>query len=129
MHTCTRAHQIEPPKGNTSSSKYLKVAAIVKHSFDYDLEGNHGPVARTAFNAVVSEDDQVNYFWPPFEAVLTRANASGLMCSYNAVNGIPSCLNSEVYVLQPALSLLHFLHPKPHRRYAYPCSFWFRTDN
>jgi len=44
--------------GNTTDPKYLKAAAIVKHSFDYDIEGNHGPAARQAFNAIVSADDQ-----------------------------------------------------------------------
>ena len=65
--------------GNRCSTKYLKVASIVKHAFDYDLEGNHGPVMRTGFNAVVTSEDQANYYWRPFEAVVTRANASGLM--------------------------------------------------
>lgn len=69
--------------------------SIVKHSFDYDLEGNHA-TARTAFDAVVSEMDQTNYFSPPFEAVVTRARVGGLMCSYNSVNGVPSCMNGAV---------------------------------
>ena len=82
--------------GGGDGSSYMKAAAIVKHSFDYDLEGNHGPATRQAFGAIVSEVDQNNYFWPPFEAVITRAHASGLMCSYNGVNGVPSCMNSAV---------------------------------
>ena len=59
-------------------SGFLKVAAIVKHAFDYDLEGNYG-TKRQAFNAVVSDEDQRNYFWPPFRAIAPVA--SGLMCS------------------------------------------------
>eukprot|EP00656_Telonema_subtile_P016917 TRINITY_DN18976_c0_g1_i1.p1 TRINITY_DN18976_c0_g1~~TRINITY_DN18976_c0_g1_i1.p1 ORF type:complete len:703 (+),score=112.32 TRINITY_DN18976_c0_g1_i1:153-2261(+) len=80
--------------GRTNDAGYLKAAAVVKHWFDYDLEGNHG-TDRTAFNANVSSQDQTDYFWPPFKAVVMRANASGLMCSYNAVNGVPSCMNAE----------------------------------
>ena len=80
-----------------AAAHYMKAVAIVKHSFDYDIEGNHGPAPRTAFNAVVSVADQNNYFWPPFKAVVgPRANAGGLMCSYNGVNGIPSCMNDNV---------------------------------
>ena len=82
--------------GGNASSKYMQVVAIVKHSFDYDLEGNHGPADRTAFDANVSALDQNSYFWPPFEAAVVRARAGGLMCSYNGVNGVPSCMNGAV---------------------------------
>ena len=75
---------------------YLKAVAIVKHSFAYDLEGNHGPAPRTAFDAVVSDVDRNGYFWPPFEAAVARARAGGLMCSYNGVNGVPSCMDGAV---------------------------------
>jgi len=34
-------------------SQHMKAVSIVKHSFAYDLEGNHGPTDRTNFNAVV----------------------------------------------------------------------------
>ena len=71
--------------GNRTSTKYLKVASIVKHAFDYDLEGTHGPADRQGFDAVVTSEDEASYYWRPFKAVVTRANASGLMCSYNAV--------------------------------------------
>ncbi len=62
---------------------FLKAASIVKHAFDYDLEGTHGPTDRGGFNAIVSAADQVDYFWPPFKAAVSRANASGLMCRYS----------------------------------------------
>jgi beta-glucosidase-like glycosyl hydrolase len=81
--------------GGRRNGRYMKAVSIVKHSFDYDLEGNH-EVARTAFDAVVSEMDQNNYFSPPFKAVVSRAHAGGLMCSYNSVNGLPSCMNGAV---------------------------------
>jgi beta-glucosidase-like glycosyl hydrolase len=79
-----------------SDGGFLKAASIVKHAFDYDLEGTHGPTDRGGFDAVVSAADQADYFWPPFKAAVSRANASGLMCSYNAVNGVPSCMNAHV---------------------------------
>jgi hypothetical protein len=52
-------------------------SSVVKHSFDYDLEGNHGPATRQAFDAVVSDADQRNYYWPPFEAAVSKARAGG----------------------------------------------------
>lgn len=32
-------------------------------------------------------------FQPPFQDCIQKAQASGIMCSYNSVNGIPSCAN------------------------------------
>mgnify|MGYP000343610470 CR=1 FL=1 len=49
---------------------------------------------RGAFDAAVSEHDLVEYYWPPFRAAAQRANVAAVMCSYNAVNGVPSCANS-----------------------------------
>ena len=34
-------------------------------------------------------------YLPAFEATLADGRASGLMCSYNAVNGVPSCANGD----------------------------------
>ena len=31
----------------------------------------------------------------PFQAAVEQGGVSGLMCSYNAVNGVPSCANAE----------------------------------
>jgi len=33
-------------------------------------------------------------YLPAFEACVREGNAGGIMCSYNAVNGVPSCANS-----------------------------------
>ena len=32
-------------------------------------------------------------YLPAFEACVREGNASSIMCSYNAVNGVPSCAN------------------------------------
>jgi beta-glucosidase-like glycosyl hydrolase len=42
---------------------------------------------------VVSEQDLADTYYPPFTSCANRGNASGVMCSYNAVNGVPSCAN------------------------------------
>ena len=31
---------------------------------------------------------------PPFQACVEQGHVTGLMCSYNAVNGVPSCANA-----------------------------------
>jgi hypothetical protein len=49
---------------------------------------------RGAFNAIVTDQDQVEYYWPAWRAAAEGAHVQSIMCSYNAVNGVPSCGNS-----------------------------------
>ena len=72
--------------------RYLKAIATVKHFADYDQEGNYGTL-RYSFNANVTDQDQVEFYWPAFRSAIQRGKAQSIMCSYNLVNGIPSCGN------------------------------------
>ena len=75
---------------------YLKVAVTLKHFLAYSLE--HDPltnITRHNFNAIVSSADLADTYLPAFEAGVKLGGAAGLMCSYNAVNGVPSCANTE----------------------------------
>lgn len=54
----------------------------------YSEENWHG-VDRYHFNSVVSRQEWVDTYEPAFQACAVEANASGLMCSYNALNGVP----------------------------------------
>lgn len=73
--------------------RYLKTISSCKHFSAYDLERWEN-VTRQYFNAIVSDQDLVEYYWVPFRACVQRAHAQSIMCSYNAVNGVPSCANS-----------------------------------
>eukprot|EP00944_MAST-04C_sp_MAST-4C-sp1_P007923 g7923.t1 len=73
--------------------KYLKVVSTAKHFADYDQEGNGG-VDRGAFNAVVNDQDQVEYYFPAWRAAAEGAHIQSVMCSYNAVNDVPACGNN-----------------------------------
>ena len=42
----------------------------------------------------MSDRDLVEFYWVPFRSCVQRAHAQSIMCSYNAVNGVPSCANS-----------------------------------
>ena len=53
-------------------------------------ENWHGE-QRYAFNANVSLKELVEYFLPPFESCIRDGQAGSIMCSYNALNGIPTC--------------------------------------
>eukprot|EP01084_Bolivina_argentea_P263562 446130_1 len=72
--------------------KYLKAVPITKHYADYDQEGNYG-IGRMSFNANVSMQDQVEYYWPAWRTAIQSGGIQGIMCSYNAVNNLPSCGN------------------------------------
>jgi xylan 1,4-beta-xylosidase len=72
------------------SSGRLKVAACCKHFTAYDLD-SWGGTDRFHFNAVVSAQDLEDSFNPPFRACVTQGRAASVMCSYNQVNGVPTC--------------------------------------
>lgn len=57
------------------------------------LTENWGGVQRYSFNAIVSAQDEAETYLPAFQSCVQRGKASSLMCSYNAVNGVPSCAN------------------------------------
>eukprot|EP00301_Raphidiophrys_heterophryoidea_P027560 c9709_g2_i1.p1 GENE.c9709_g2_i1~~c9709_g2_i1.p1 ORF type:complete len:924 (+),score=247.23 c9709_g2_i1:172-2943(+) len=71
-------------------SKYIRVVSTAKHFVAYDLEGNHG-VNRDTYNAIVSDQDLVEYYMPAFRAAVEGAHVHSIMCSYNQVNGMPAC--------------------------------------
>lgn len=73
--------------------RYLQVSACAKHYAGYSLESWNG-TERYGFNAIISDRDLADTYLPAFASAVTQGRASSLMCSYNAVNGIPSCANS-----------------------------------
>jgi len=70
----------------------LKNSACCKHFAAYNLENWQGQ-SRMNFNAIVSERDLRETYLPAFEQCVKMGKVSSLMCSYNAINGIPSCAN------------------------------------
>ncbi|TYI88046.1 hypothetical protein E1A91_D04G179100v1 [Gossypium mustelinum] len=68
----------------------LKVAACCKHYTAYDLDNWKG-VDRYHFNAVVTQQDMDDTFDPPFKSCVIDGNVASVMCSYNQVNGKPTC--------------------------------------
>ncbi len=73
--------------------RYLKIIADCKHFAAYDVENWEGN-ERYGFDARVSDQDMVESFLPSFETCVRDARVASIMCSYNAVNGVPSCANS-----------------------------------
>lgn len=70
--------------------KYKKVVSTCKHFAGYDLENWNGNF-RYQFDASISTQDMVEYYLPSFQACARDAKVGAFMCSYNAVNGVPTC--------------------------------------
>ncbi|XP_010243340.1 PREDICTED: beta-xylosidase/alpha-L-arabinofuranosidase 2-like [Nelumbo nucifera] len=73
----------------------LKVAACCKHYTAYDVDAWKG-VDRYHFNAQVTKQDLDDTFQPPFKSCVIDGNVASVMCSYNQVNGIPTCADPDL---------------------------------
>ncbi|XP_047325301.1 probable beta-D-xylosidase 6 [Impatiens glandulifera] len=73
----------------------LMLSACCKHVTAYDLE-DWGSFTRYNFNAVITNQDFEDTYQPPFRSCVEQGKASCLMCSYNAVNGIPACAREDL---------------------------------
>ncbi|KAE8658768.1 Beta-D-xylosidase 4 [Hibiscus syriacus] len=74
---------------------HLKVAACCKHYTAYDLDNWKG-VDRYHFNARVSKQDLVDTYDVPFKACVVEGKVASVMCSYNQVNGKPTCADPDI---------------------------------
>jgi beta-glucosidase len=68
---------------------YLKVAATAKHYAMNNVEDN-----RLSGDSVTTEADLRQYYLKQFQGLIENDHVSGLMTSYNAVNGTPSAVNT-----------------------------------
>jgi beta-glucosidase len=69
----------------------LIASAGIKHTFVYNAEDR-----RDSFDVRVSARDLWETYLPIFKAAVVRGKASHVMCSYNAVNGKPTCAHDEL---------------------------------
>ena len=70
--------------------RYTKVVVTLKHWAAYSLEDSDGHT-RHNFNANVSNFALQDTYWPAFRRSVVDGKAKGVMCSYNALNGKPTC--------------------------------------
>ncbi|SCE31450.1 beta-glucosidase [Streptomyces sp. DvalAA-14] len=68
-----------------SSTGYLKVAATAKHYALNNVENQ-----RTGISSNASDTDIRQYYTAQFKSLIENAHVSGLMTSYNAINGTPA---------------------------------------
>jgi beta-glucosidase-like glycosyl hydrolase len=81
-------------QGNAVGNR-LKVAACCKHYTAYDLDNWNG-VDRFHFNAKVSKQELEETYNVPFKTCVMEGRVASVMCSYNQVNGKPTCADSDL---------------------------------
>ncbi|PRQ22748.1 putative xylan 1,4-beta-xylosidase [Rosa chinensis] len=81
-------------EGNASGDR-LKVSSCCKHYTAYDIDNWKG-VDRFHFDAQVTKQDMEDTFQPPFKSCVQEGHVSSVMCSYNRVNGIPTCADPDL---------------------------------
>lgn len=84
-------------KGLQGSGPYLKLAACAKH-----FAVHSGPEAdRHSFDAKVDKKDLYETYLPAFESAVKEADVESFMGAYNAVNGVPCCV--DPFLIQDVL--------------------------
>jgi hypothetical protein len=59
------------------------------------INGTLSPTNRMSFNSVITRQEWVEMHQPAFEACV-KAGVVSVMCSYNEINGVPSCASHEL---------------------------------
>lgn len=75
---------------------HLLASACIKHYVANSMESttqNGVNYNRHDFDASVTLQDLYDSYLLPFQAGVEEGGVSSIMCSYNAVNGVPSCAN------------------------------------
>jgi beta-glucosidase len=78
---------------NDSCSKYLKALATIKH-----LVANSTENDRFYSSSDVDARDLREFYGNQFEQIIKNTNPSGIMTSYNAVNGTPCAVNKTMMI-------------------------------
>ena len=81
-------YQGQTPSGRPMTP-YLKVAATAKHYALNDVENN-----RHADSSDTTDSNIRDYYTAQFRDLIQKAHVSGLMTSYNAINGTPAPANT-----------------------------------
>lgn len=81
-----------------NNPNYYRVIATPKH---FDAYSGPEP-ARHFADEDISRHDLLDTYLPAFRAAITQGHAGSIMCSYNAVNGEPTCASQ--FLLQKELS-------------------------
>lgn len=90
-----------------------RVMAEVKHYAAYNQEtGRFGSLLLApAVNVVVSDRALQEIYFPGFRTAVQQGGAASVMCSYNQINGTPSCQNPATLGALKGFGLQGFVEP------------------
>eukprot|EP01061_Rhynchopus_euleeides_P036335 TRINITY_DN6126_c0_g2_i1.p1 TRINITY_DN6126_c0_g2~~TRINITY_DN6126_c0_g2_i1.p1 ORF type:complete len:794 (+),score=319.19 TRINITY_DN6126_c0_g2_i1:38-2383(+) len=77
-------------QNSADETRFLQGITTLKHWDAYTLEDAEGQTRHT-FNALVDNATFADTFFPAWKESITNGKAAGVMCSYNAINGVPTC--------------------------------------
>ncbi|RZR97552.1 hypothetical protein BHM03_00026751 [Ensete ventricosum] len=113
-----RGLQGDSPTGERRSEQ-LMTSACCKHYTAYDLENWKGN-SRFTFNALellsalfpaqVTAQDMEDTYQPPFKSCVQEGRATCVMCSYNRVNGVPTCADFDLLTQQARKSWVNLIY-------------------
>lgn len=78
---------------DSPSSGTSAIIACCKHVVAYSVEEYNG-IPRAKFNAIVTGMDLLDSYLPAFQSCFMQGGGRSSMCSYNAVNGVPTCASA-----------------------------------
>lgn len=85
--------EANPLYPNGVDPKHTLIVGCCKHFVANSLESWEGHT-RHNFDAQIPLRDMADYYLPAFKGCVMEGKVKGIMCSYNAVNGVPMCANS-----------------------------------
>jgi beta-D-xylosidase 4 len=71
--------------------KFLLGVITLKHWAGYTVETD-----RSGYNSVITPFDLADSYLPAFRAAVRDGKAAGVMCSYNSINGVPTCADTRL---------------------------------
>lgn len=94
-------------QNNTLDTRYLQAVSTLKHFTANSIEGQYwtedgqwlpknGSISRHNVNSLVSLYDLTTSYLPAFGMAIKEGGAAGIMCSFNRINGVPSCVNERL---------------------------------
>lgn len=79
-------------RNDAVDAKRVQAIVTMKHWDAYTLEDADG-FTRHNFDAKINNYTLADTFLPAWRASIVEGDAKGVMCSYNAINGVPTCAN------------------------------------
>eukprot|EP00035_Acanthoeca_spectabilis_P021740 m.439948 g.439948 ORF g.439948 m.439948 type:complete len:893 (-) comp18447_c0_seq1:44-2722(-) len=90
-------YYVKGMESNPDDPSHIQASACCKHyvanSMDGTTSASHEHHDRNHYNAIITQQDLIDSYMLPFQSCVEKGKVSGLMCSYNSVNGVPSCAN------------------------------------